>query len=80
MKELDVETVNSRLLDGHRLLVTADRGRIVACVVEFFDEPVPLGLFSAYLADGVIEVPKDGVGYKISGEGKKRLKARPRRS
>ena len=80
MKELDAETVNSRLLGGHRLLVTVDNGRLVACVVEFFDEPVPLGLFSAYLADGVIEVPKDGVGYKVNVEGKKRLKARPRRS
>ena len=80
MKELDAETVNSRLLDGHRLLVTADKGRMIRCAVEFFDEPVPLGLFSAYLANGVIEVSKDGVGYKISAEGRKRLKAKPRRS
>ena len=80
MSELDVETVNSRLLDGHRLTVTRDGGgRVVACVVDIFDEPVPVGLFNSYLADGVIEVPKDGVGYKISTEGKKRLKARPRR-
>jgi hypothetical protein len=80
LKELDVETVNSRLLGGHRLVVRADKGRVVSCVIEFFDEPVPLVLFSAYLAGGVIEVPKDGVGYKISAEGKKRLKAGPRRS
>jgi hypothetical protein len=70
---LDAKTLNARLLGGHRLLVTMDKGRVVACTIEFFGEVVPLALFNAYLADGIIEVPKDGLGYKVSSAGKKRL-------
>jgi hypothetical protein len=70
---LDAKTLNARLLGGHRLLVTTDKGRTIRCTVEFFDEVVPLALFNAYLADGIIEVPKDGLGYKLSSAGKKRL-------
>ena len=70
---LDATTLNARLLGGHRLLVTTDKGRVVGCTVEFFGETVPLSLFNAYLADGIIEVPKDGLGYKLSSAGKKRL-------
>ena len=79
MDELDAETLNSRLLGGHRLLVT--RGpdqRITACTVEFFDERVPLALFNTYLTNGMIGVPKDGLGYAITTEGKKRLAAMSR--
>ena len=79
MKELDIETLNSRLLSGHRLLVERDKGRVVACVTEFFDEPVALAIFESYLANGIIEVPKDRIGFKISKDGKNRLKAHPRR-
>lgn len=76
MSELDADTLNARLLGGHRLVVTRDgQDRVVGCVVEFFDERVPLQLLQTYLANGMIEVPKDGVGYKISSEGKKRLAA-----
>ena len=75
MSDLDADTLNARLIGGHRLLVTRDAtNRVTKCVVEFFDEPVPLTLFNTYLANGMIEVPKDGLGYKISSEGKKRLK------
>jgi hypothetical protein len=74
MNELDAETLNSRLLARHRLLVTATNGKIVKCEVEFFDEVVSVKMFSTYLADGMIEVPKDGLGYKLSAEGRKRLK------
>jgi hypothetical protein len=73
-------TPNACPLDGDRLLVTrADDGRVVTCRLEFLDDRVPLALFNSYLANGMIEVPKDGVGYKVSREGKKRLKASPRR-
>jgi hypothetical protein len=71
---LDAETLNSRLKAGHRLLVTRTKDQVVACEVEFFGESVPVALFNTYLANGMIEVPKDGLGYKISSEGKKRLK------
>src|SRR5439155_27336453 len=64
--ELDAETLNSRLRAGHRLLVKRVNDRIVAGEVEFFDETVPLSLFHTYLANGMIEVPKDGLGYKLS--------------
>jgi hypothetical protein len=78
--KLDTETLNSRLLSGHRLLVTRDaNGMVVGCVVEFFDEQVPVGLFNAYLANGMIGVPKDGVGFTITAEGKKRLAGPPGR-
>jgi len=70
---IDAATLNARLLSGHRLLVTREKERIISCIVEFFDEVVPVTLFNAYLANGIIEVPKDGLGYKISAEGKKRL-------
>ena len=71
---LDASSLNARLLGGHRLLVTTDnKGRVVGCTIEFFGEVVPLALFNAYLADGIIEVPKDGLGYKLSSAGKKRL-------
>jgi hypothetical protein len=43
VKDLDAETLNARLVGGHRLLVT--RGlddRVVACAVEFFGERVPV--------------------------------------
>lgn len=74
MEQLNAETLNARLLGGHRLLVTRDRAnKVVECVVEFFDEHVPLTLLNTYLANGMIEVPKDGLGYKVSNEGKKRL-------
>ena len=74
MNPLDAETLNSRLKAGHRLLVTRTKDQVVACEVEFFGESVPVALFNTYLANGMIEVPKDGLGYKISSEGKKRLK------
>lgn len=70
---IDASTLNARLLSGHRLIVTRDKDRIVSCTVEFFAEVVPLALFNAYLSNGMIEVPKDGLGYKLSAEGKKRL-------
>jgi hypothetical protein len=74
MADLDVATLNARLHGGYRLLVTRDaQGRAVSCVVEFLDERVPVALFNTYLADGLIAVPKDGLGFKISNEGKKRL-------
>jgi hypothetical protein len=80
MAVLDAVTLNARLLDGDRLLVTRDdAGRVLTCIVEFLEDQVPPALFQTYLAHGMIEVPKDGVGYKISREGKKRLKASPRR-
>ena len=60
MAELDVGTLNARLLDGHRLLVTRDKsGNVVSCVIEFFDEGVPVALFNTYLANGMIAVPKE---------------------
>lgn len=74
LSELDGETLDSRLRAGHRLVLTRVKDQIVACTIEFFDEVVPLRLFNTYLANGMIEVPKDGIGYKISSEGKKRLK------
>jgi hypothetical protein len=80
LAELDTETLNARLVGGHRLLVTKDKaGNVVSCEVEFFDEPVPVRLFNTYLASGMIAVPKDGRGYAISAEGKKRLMVRGRR-
>ncbi len=73
-EELDAETLNARLLGGHRLVVTRDpAGRVVSCEVEFFDERVPVGMFNTYVANGMIAPPKDGVGFKITTEGKKRL-------
>ena len=81
MNEIDGETLNARLRGGHRLLVTKDaEGRVTGCVVEFFDERVPVSLFNAYLTNGIIAVPKDGLGYKLSNEGKKRLPASRGRS
>jgi hypothetical protein len=72
--ELDTETLNARLIGGHRLLVTQDAaGRIIGCTVEFFGEQVPVRMFETYLANGMIGVPKDGLGYKVTNEGKKRL-------
>ena len=80
MSDLDADTLNARLIGGHRLLVTRDAtNRVTKCVVEFFDEPVPLTLFNTYLANGMIAPPKDGVGYTITTEGKKRLSVRGRR-
>jgi hypothetical protein len=79
VEELDAETLNARLLGGHRLLVTRGPGQgIVSCTVEFFDERVPVALFNTYLANGMITVPQDGVGFAISTEGKKRLAAMSR--
>jgi hypothetical protein len=74
VKDLDAKTLNARLVGGHRLLVT--RGlddRVVACAVEFFGERVPVALFNAYVADGMIAVPKDGRGFSLSTVEKKRL-------
>ena len=80
MGKLDQETLNSRLLSGHRLVVTRDAdGKVVSCVVDIFDEQVPVGLFNTYLTNGMIGVPKDGVGYTITSEGKKRLAGPPGR-
>ena len=80
MSELDAETLNARLIGGYRLLVTRDAtDRVTRCVVEFFDEPVPITLFNTYLANGMIGPPKDGVGFVITTEGKKRLSVRGRR-
>jgi hypothetical protein len=79
MKELDVATLNDRLLAGHRLVVTLANSKIVGCEIEFFDEAVPVSLFNTYLANGMIEVPKDGRGYKLSTAGKNRLGGRPGR-
>jgi hypothetical protein len=80
LSELDAETLNARLIGGYRLLVTRDAtDRITKCVVEFFDEPVPITLFNTYLANGMIAPPKDGLGYTITTEGKKRLSVRGRR-
>jgi hypothetical protein len=77
--ELDAETLNARLLGGHRLLVTrGPNNSVTRCIVEFFDEPVPLTLFNTYLANGMIGVPKDGLGFAITTEGKKRLAAMSR--
>jgi hypothetical protein len=77
--ELDAATLNARLLDGHRLLVTRDKsGNVASCVVEFFGEGVPVPLFNTYLSNGMIAVPKDGRGYSISATGKKKLLASPR--
>jgi hypothetical protein len=76
MKELDAATLNDRLLSGHRLIVTLTNGKVVACEIEFFDEAVSPSLFNTYLANGMIEVPKDGRGYKLSTEGKNRLGGR----
>jgi hypothetical protein len=77
MPEMNAETLNARLLGGHRLLVTRDpAGRPLRCEVEFFGEVVPLSLFDAYVAAGMIGVPKDGNGYTVTAEGKRRL-ARP---
>jgi hypothetical protein len=76
LDHLNAETLNARLLGGHRLLVTRDRAnKVIECVVEFFDERVPLTLLNTYLANGMIDVPKDGIGYKVTNEGKKRLAA-----
>ena len=52
---IDAATLNARLLSGHRLLVTREKDRVISCIVEFFDEVVPVSLFNAYLADGIIE-------------------------
>jgi hypothetical protein len=80
LSELDADTLNARLLGGHRLLVTrGPNNTVTRCIVEFFDEPVPLSLFNTYLANGMIAPPKDGVGYAITTEGKKRLSVRGRR-
>jgi hypothetical protein len=76
MKELDVATLNDRLLAGHRLVVTEVNGKLVGYEIEFFDEHIPTSLFNTYLANGMIEVPKDGRGYKLSTEGKNRLGGR----
>ena len=39
MAELDAVTLNARLLDGDRLLVTrAADGRVVGCTLEFLDD------------------------------------------
>ena len=70
---LAARTLDARLLGGPRLLVTREKDRVVRCEIEFFGEVVPVSLFNAYLANGIIEVPKDGLGYKLSSEGKKRL-------
>lgn len=80
LSQLDVETLNARLIGGYRLLVTrGPDGNVTACEVEFFGERVPVSLFNTYLASGMIAPPKDGVGYTISSEGKKRLMVRGRR-
>jgi hypothetical protein len=80
LSDLDADTLNARLIGGHRLVVTRDAAnRITKCIVEFFDEPVPLTLFNTYLANGMIAPPKDGVGFAITTEGKKRLSVRGRR-
>jgi hypothetical protein len=80
LSELDAETLNARLIGGYRLLVTRDSAnRVTGCTVEFFDERVPLSLFNTYLANGMIGPPKDGVGFMITTEGKKRLSVRGRR-
>jgi hypothetical protein len=79
VQELDAPTLNARLLGGHRLQVTRDpAGNVTSCIVEFFDERVPVPLFNTYLANGMIAVPKDGNGYAISPAGKKKLVASPR--
>ena len=76
--KLDATTLNARLLGGHRLLATRDHtGNVIECRVEFFDEPVPVAFFKTYLANGLIELAKDGVSYTISSAGKKRLKGPP---
>lgn len=79
MDELDAETLNARLLGGHRLLVTRGPDQsITGCTVEFFGERVPVALFNTYLANGMIGVPKDGLGFAVTTEGKKRLSAMSR--
>jgi hypothetical protein len=80
VSELDAETLNARLIGGYRLLVTrGPNDQVISCTVEFFDERVPLSLFNTYLANGMIGVPKDGNGFTITTEGKKRLSVRGRR-
>jgi hypothetical protein len=80
MPEMNTETLNARLLGGHRLLVARDAaGRPLRCEVEFFGEMVPVSLFGAYLAAGMIAVPRDGNGYAISAEGKRKLTRPPGR-
>jgi hypothetical protein len=72
---MDAATLNSRLKGGHRLIITRDASdRIVKCEVEFFGEEVPLALFNSYLANGMLDVPKDGLGYKLSAAGRDRIK------
>ena len=76
MEELDAETLNARLLGGHRLLVTRGPDQsVTGCTVEFFGERVPVALFNTYLADGMIAAPKGGPGFSLSAVGKKRLAA-----
>jgi len=80
MAELDAVTLNARLLDGDRLLVSRDAaGHVFACAVEFLEDKVPVGLFNSYLSNGLIEATTDGAAFKISREGRKRLRASPRR-
>lgn len=76
MKELDVATLNDRLLAGHRLVVSQINPKTLRYEIEFFDEHVSASLFNSYLANGMIEVPKDGRGYKLSTAGKNRLGGR----
>jgi len=71
---LDTETLNSRLLAGHRLITTLDKGRVVACHVLYLDDPVSVQMFNSYLSNGLILPMKDGEGYGISPDGRKRLK------
>jgi hypothetical protein len=78
MNEIDSATLNLRLLANHRLLTTVIGGTIVKCEVEFLGDIVSPSLFNTYLANGMIEVPKDGVGYKLSADGRKRIKGMSR--
>jgi hypothetical protein len=74
VSQIDAETLNARLLGGHRLLVTRGAGgQVISCEIEFFGDDVPVALFSSYLATGMIIVPKDGNGFVISPAGKRRL-------
>ncbi len=71
---LDAVRFNARLLEGCQLAITELGGQVVRCTVIALGEHVPPDIFDDYLARGLIQEMDHSCRFRISPDGRKRLR------
>jgi hypothetical protein len=71
---LDTTGFNARLIEGRQLAITEVGGEVVRCTVVSLGEQVPPEIFDDYLARGLIQEMDHGGRFRISSDGRKRLR------